>query len=340
MKSTENQPLANKSFWNSISPFLTNKNVRNDDVITLKEKGRLTNDDLEVVETLNSHYINIVEMTCGQPPQALGNPEDQANGIASFHAIISNYNHHPSINQIIKKCSNPKIYSFPEAKKEELNILIKHLNPKKATGPDGIPLKIIKLSADVIDKHLTNTINTYLGCSCFSENAKITSVKPIYKKESRSNKNNYRTVSILNHFSKIYERFMNDKLLNQFSDIVSDFVTAYRSKYSSNHMILRLIEEWKEKLDKRLFAGAVLMDLSKAFHCIPHDLLIAKLNACGFGRKSLVFFYSYLKRRKQCVTVFLNRSRGFYFFFLKKNCGLYSKAAYIQGRLLLCILLY
>ena len=49
----------------------------------------------------------------------------------------------------------------------------------------------------------------------FSENAKIASVKPIYKKESRSDKNNYRTVSIQNGFSKIYERFINDKLLNQ-----------------------------------------------------------------------------------------------------------------------------
>ena len=55
-KSTENQRLTNKSFWNSISPFLTNKNVRDDDVITLKEKGRLINDELEVAETVNSHY--------------------------------------------------------------------------------------------------------------------------------------------------------------------------------------------------------------------------------------------------------------------------------------------
>ena len=58
----------------------------------------------------------------------------------------------------------------------------------------------MKLSADVIDKNLTNVTNTDLECSCFSENAEIASGKPIYKKESRSGKNNYRPVSILKGF--------------------------------------------------------------------------------------------------------------------------------------------
>ena len=68
-------------------------------------------------------------------------------------------------------------------------------------------------------------------------------------------------------------------------------------------MILRLIQEWKEKLDKGFVAETVLMDLSKAFDCVPHDLLIARLDAYGFDRKSLIFFYSYLKRTKQCLNL-------------------------------------
>ena len=85
-------------------------------------------------------------------------------------------------------------------KKEETDILIKYLNPKKATGPDGISLTIIKGCANVTDKHLTNIINIDLECSCFPKNAKIASVKLIYKNESRSDKSNYIPVSILNGF--------------------------------------------------------------------------------------------------------------------------------------------
>ena len=66
-------------------------------------------------------------------------------------------------------------------------------------------------------------------------------------------------------------------------------------------MILRLIKQWKKKPDKGLFVGEVLMNM--AFNCTPHDLLIAKLNSHGFDRKSFVFFYSYLKRRKQCINL-------------------------------------
>ena len=84
---------------------------------------------------------------------------------------------------------------------------------------------------------------------------------------------------------------------------LSEYITAYREHYSSNHVLIRLIENWKKALDEKFFVGAVLMDLSKAFDCIPHDLLIAKLHVYGFSEKTVTFIYSYLKHRKQNVKI-------------------------------------
>ena len=87
--------------------------------------------------------------------------------------------------------------------------------------------------------------------------------------------------------------------------ILSKFVSAYRKSYSSNHVLLILIEEWKKSLDDKNIVGAVLMDLSKTFDCVPHDLLIAKLHAYALSMDAINFIYSYMKRRKQGVKVCL-----------------------------------
>ena len=77
--------------------------------------------------------------------------------------------------------------------------------------------------------------------------------------------------------------------------------SSYRASYSTQHVFLRLIEEWKTNLDYKFVESAVLMDLSKAFDCIPHDLSIVKLAAYGFEEETLLYIYSYLENRKQCV---------------------------------------
>ena len=177
------------------------------------------------------------------------------------------------------------------------------MNPKKATGPDKIPPKIIKLSANIIDSHLTNIINKDISQSKFSEAAKLASVRPLYKKKGREKIENYRPVSILNCFSKVYEKFLLAQFKPFVNNILSDFIAAYRENYSSKHVLLRLIENWKKALDNKYLVGTILMDLSKAFDCIPHDLLIAKLYAYGFGLKTTTYIYSYLKRRKQNVKI-------------------------------------
>ena len=87
------------------------------------------------------------------------------------------------------------------------------MNPEKATGPDKIPGKIVNLAASIIDSHLTNRINNDLSNNAFSDFAKLASVTPIYKIDDRNEIKNYRPVGILNYFSKIFEKFLNEQLL-------------------------------------------------------------------------------------------------------------------------------
>ena len=95
---------------------------------------------------------------------------------------------------------------------------------------------------------------------------------------------------------------------NLFSSFISAYresynTHAYRESYNTQHVLIRLNEEWRKSLDSNYFIGAVLMDLSKAFDCIRHDLVRAKLAAYGFDKKMICYIYSYLKSRKQCVSV-------------------------------------
>lgn len=114
---------------------------------------------------------------------------------------------------------------------------------------------------------------------------------------------NYRPVSVLNIFSKFYERVIKSQIVTYIDFKLSEFLSAYRTSYGTQHVLIRLLEEWKDKLDKNYVVGAVLMDLSNAFDCVPHDLLLAKLSANGFSNESLLFILSYLSDREQATRI-------------------------------------
>ena len=84
---------------------------------------------------------------------------------------------------------------------------------------------------------------------------------------------------------------------------MSPFLCGYQNGYSPQHALLPILEKWKVSLDKGWYGGGVLMDLSKAFDTLDHDLLIAKLYAYGFGRSAFRFIKSYLSDRWQRVKI-------------------------------------
>ena len=120
---------------------------------------------------------------------------------------------------------------------------------------------------------------------------------------SKLSKENYRPISILPNISKVYERCLYDQISKYFETRFSKFQCGFRKGYSAQHCLLAMIEKWKTAVDNGGVFAALLTDLSKAFDCIPHDLIIAKLAAYGFDTNALKLIHNYLSNRKQRVKV-------------------------------------
>jgi hypothetical protein len=80
-------------------------------------------------------------------------------------------------------------------------------------------------------------------------------------------------------------------------------LSAFRSGHGCQTALLKIIEDWKKALDDNKFVAAILMDLSKAFDCLPHNLLLLKLKTYGLSDSALDLLFSYLHQRKQCIKV-------------------------------------
>ena len=128
-------------------------------------------------------------------------------------------------------------------------------------------------------------------------------VIPIHKKGEKTEKTNYRPISLLPPVSKVFEKLIEKQLSTFMKNRLSKYLCGFRKGYSTQQALLNLIHTWQKCLAKSGKIGTVLMDLSKAFDCLPHDLLIAKLHAYGLGYKSLKLIYSYLSNRKMRVRV-------------------------------------
>ena len=135
-----------------------------------------------------------------------------------------------------------KEFKIEEAKVEQVNKILRNINSRIGTGSDKIPLKIVKILANIIDSYLNNIINSDLKRNAFFDSAEVTSIRPIFKGKGKGTEiKNYMPVSILNCFSKVYERFIQEYLMSSVTNFLSDFISACRKGYSKNHELLRLI---------------------------------------------------------------------------------------------------
>ena len=140
---------------------------------------------------------------------------------------------------------------------------------------------------DIFSEIFLADCNSIIITSLFPGQLKFADIKPVFKKGSRNDKRNYRTVSILFNISKIYGRLFCKQLEIYFESILSWYQCRFRKGFSALTTLLHMIEKWRGSLDSCGNFKALLTDLSKAFDCLPHDLLIAKLHAYGLDMPSL-----------------------------------------------------
>ena len=102
--------------------------------------------------------------------------------------------------------------------------------------------------------------------------------------------------------SKVFEKIYS-QVYSYIQQYLNPLLCGFRQDHGTQHALFRLLQAWQKELDESGYTGTVLMDLSKAYDCLPHDLIISKFEACGFDNISLKLFHSYFSNRKQQVKI-------------------------------------
>ena len=293
-----------RRFWSSVKPLFSDKGITGKNIIIV-ENNTIIDNDSKVTEIFSNLFSNTVK-TLGieKPHDVIVNIAEYDSEFDPVMRAINKYNTHPSIKLITKSRYNCQdTFSFSDATLEDVfNELLKLTNSTSCPIV-SIPTKIIKENIDIITHKIHIDFNHSIVSGIFPSNLKLADVTPAHKKGDRTDKSNYRPISILTNISKVFERLMFYQMYTYIENILSNYQCGFRKNYSSQHCLLIMLERWKKCLDKKGTAGVLLTDLSKAFDCLNHDLLIAKLHAYGFDYKSLKFIQDYLSYRYQRVKI-------------------------------------
>lgn len=186
---------------------------------------------------------------------------------------------------------------------QEVEKVISLLKNKNSVGFDEIPISILKTTKKQVSKVLSHLINSSFVAGIFPKLLKISKIVPIYKNGCTKEVANYRPISVLSNVSKIFERVIYNRLLEYLEEnhLINNIQHGFRSNKSVTTAAISFIESVIESVDRGEETIGIFMDLTKAFDCVEHSLLLNKLFHLGIKGTSLKLFESYLKGRKQFV---------------------------------------
>lgn len=254
----------------------------------------------KIVNELVGSKNNKINMHTGHNPEAVAEDFNKYL-INSVNKLVKNSQ---TSNQTSISISTKSIFISPVTERETLNI-INELKNKSSCGFDEVPSKILKVSALEIVKPLTWIINNSFKAGLFPEALKLAIVTPVYKKGDSKNIENFRPISILSVFSKVFEKLMCNRITEfmiKFK-LLSEFQHGYLKGRSTQTAIFQFIQQIHRALEEKNIPLGIFLDLSKAYDTLSHEVILNKLFAYGIRGGPLNWCASYLANRRQKVRV-------------------------------------
>ena len=201
--------------------------------------------------------------------------------------------------------ANKAKFDFKTIEVKEIRAAFAKIKTAKSFGIDNISSYFLKLALPFIENSLAFLFNTSIETSQFPYSWKVARVTPIFKDGDKTEKSNYRPISVLPVISRLFEKLVFDQLYQHMKEngLFSSDQSGFLRLHSTLTCLLKNTDDWYSCLDLGRLVGLVFIDLKKAFDTVDHDILCEKLQIYGVQQRELSWFRSYLSNRKQFCRV-------------------------------------
>lgn len=269
----------NKVTWKIIKELKDKEGTKTNGNIKLEQNGKIIEDPYKVANIFNDHYLNVPIEICSKLKKV-------------------NFN----LNEM--KSLQKSIYLKP-TNEEEIRKIVRGLKNSKSAGTDDVSNIMIKKCIDSLAKPLVHIGNLMMKTGVYPEKTKECIVKPVHKRKSKLKADNFRPLTITSSFSKIFERMLLDRVEPFFRNnkLINDFQFGYKKGKSTIDAVTYAVDIIATAKSDKEIVIAIFLDLSKAFDCVRHDILLDIMYKNGVRGNAHELMKSFLNERKQCVEV-------------------------------------
>lgn len=276
-----------RKVWGKINCILNKKPKKseNDSVSVLIEDNSLITDKKLIANAINNHYINISKKI--YPSHRVSR-----NNALSFHRS--------EIVDIKHK------FECPKCTEDETKTIIDELKNSNSRDVFGMSNNFVKIHRDSLVPILTKLINLHMLEGSFPDALKFSIIKPIYKgKGSKTEKTSYRPVSLISIFSKIFEKVIYRRLIEHChqNEYFHPDQFGYQKRSNPEAAMLHTLHDIYSAINKKFLTSLLTIDLTSAFDCIDHEILLVKLSKLKLPPFFMMLLKTYLLDRSQAVKV-------------------------------------